>query len=224
METFPGGKGRSYPHLINLMPPHKVYIEPYLGSGAVVRNKRICDRTIVGDLDSKHIQRIESDLSNTQVFHTDAIELLRSQQLCQETLVYCDPPYVLATRRKSKLYRFEYNDSQHIQLLQFLVAQRCMILISGYDNPIYNDWLARWNKVHFSAQTQTGARVETAWFNYPFPEKLHDTRYLGRNFRERQNRKRRQQRMRIKVESMCPIERADLIEWIQLNYPGEIGR
>ncbi len=39
---YPGGKGQYgvYQKIINLMPPHEVYIETHLGGGAVMRNKR----------------------------------------------------------------------------------------------------------------------------------------------------------------------------------------
>ena len=35
-----GGKGQTFQKLINLMPPHDVYIETHLGGGAVIRNKK----------------------------------------------------------------------------------------------------------------------------------------------------------------------------------------
>ena len=36
--TYPGGKSGSgvYQQLINLMPPHKIYIEAFLGGGAIM--------------------------------------------------------------------------------------------------------------------------------------------------------------------------------------------
>ncbi len=37
---YPGGKGSSYQKIINLIPPHAVYIETHLGGGAVMRAKR----------------------------------------------------------------------------------------------------------------------------------------------------------------------------------------
>ena len=39
---YPGGKAGAgvYQTIINLMPPHDVYIEPFLGGGAVMRLKR----------------------------------------------------------------------------------------------------------------------------------------------------------------------------------------
>jgi hypothetical protein len=40
--SYPGGKqgSGSYQTIINLMPPHRVYIEPFLGGGAVLLSKR----------------------------------------------------------------------------------------------------------------------------------------------------------------------------------------
>jgi hypothetical protein len=40
--TYPGGKNGAgvYQRIINLMPPHRVYIEPFLGGAAIMRLKR----------------------------------------------------------------------------------------------------------------------------------------------------------------------------------------
>ena len=38
--TYPGGKGQCFPHIINQMPPHQVYIETHLGGGSVLANKK----------------------------------------------------------------------------------------------------------------------------------------------------------------------------------------
>lgn len=35
-----GGKGRVFRQLISLMPPHEVYIEPFLGGGSVMLHKK----------------------------------------------------------------------------------------------------------------------------------------------------------------------------------------
>src|SRR4051812_1634408 len=51
--TYPGGKSGSgvYQALINLIPPHSVYVEPFLGGGAVMRCKLPARLSIGIDLD-----------------------------------------------------------------------------------------------------------------------------------------------------------------------------
>jgi len=216
--AFPGGKGKTYQHIINLMPPHQIYIEPFLGGASVVKNKKPALKTIVADMDQKSIFNLGAEIPNLQTQKTDALDLLKTHVLCKKTLVYCDPPYVQTTRKKQKIYRYEYSNKQHENLLTYLTKQSCMVIMSGYDNQLYNDILTGWNKSQFQAQTQAGTRTETVWYNYPAPQKLHDSRYLGNNFRDRQNIKRRQERLRNKIENMHATERNILIEWLISNY------
>jgi DNA adenine methylase len=51
--TYPGGKSGSgvYQRIINLMPPHEVYIEAFLGGGAILKRKRLARLNIGIDLD-----------------------------------------------------------------------------------------------------------------------------------------------------------------------------
>jgi site-specific DNA-adenine methylase len=51
--TYPGGKGGAgvYQAIINQMPPHDVYIEPFLGAGAVMRRKRPASVNLGIDID-----------------------------------------------------------------------------------------------------------------------------------------------------------------------------
>ena len=57
--AYPGGKAGDgvYQRLISLMPPHDVYIEPFLGGGALLRRKRPARLTIGLDLDPQVIDR-----------------------------------------------------------------------------------------------------------------------------------------------------------------------
>ncbi len=54
--NYPGGKGGVYHKLINLMPPHEIYIEAYLGGEAVMRHKYSAKRNIGVEIDSEVIQ------------------------------------------------------------------------------------------------------------------------------------------------------------------------
>ena len=57
--TYPGGKNAPgvYQTIINLMPPHAVYIEPFLGSGAILRLKRPARINIGIDTDPQVIEQ-----------------------------------------------------------------------------------------------------------------------------------------------------------------------
>jgi hypothetical protein len=65
--AYPGGKSGAgvYQRIISLMPPHRVYIEPFLGGGAVLRLKRPAEINIGIDLDPEVVRRwaLPSDLT-----------------------------------------------------------------------------------------------------------------------------------------------------------------
>lgn len=60
---------------------------------------------------------------------------------------------------------FIYAD--HEELLNVLVKHQGKILLSGYNNDMYNDILQGWNKVQKHTRAEGGrARTETLWMNY----------------------------------------------------------
>ena len=46
-------------------------------------------------------------------------------------LVYSDPPYLHATRRSDRRYRYEYSDADHATLLELLTGLPCQVMVSG---------------------------------------------------------------------------------------------
>jgi hypothetical protein len=64
---YPGGKSGPgvYHRLINLMPPHYTYVEPFLGGGAVMRLKRPAPYNIGVDLDAAVIREWRSHIPET---------------------------------------------------------------------------------------------------------------------------------------------------------------
>ena len=58
-------------------------------------------------------------------------------------------------------------------LLAALLAHPGPVMLSGYDNELYNDTLKGWDKLHHKAQSECGgARTETLWLNYEPQETL----------------------------------------------------
>ncbi|WP_256897910.1 DNA adenine methylase [Pseudomonas syringae] len=216
---YPGGKGKCYQRLINLMPPHQTYIESHLGAGAVMRHKKPAARNIGIDLDPA-VQGAWSSQARDrlELVQDDATSYLSSFPYQGNELIYADPPYLTQTRRRPKIYRFEYDQTQHESLLQTLRSVPCKVMISGYDSLLYNEVLHGWRKVTFMAKTHVDLREECVWMNYAAPEELHDSRYLGDTFRERQTIARRQARLRDRVRAMDPLERNDFMRWISQAY------
>lgn len=210
---YAGGKGVSYPHLINLMPPHTRYIETHLGGGAVMRNKHPAREQIGIDIDARVIEGWqETDLC--QLIQVDAVAYLQEVQVDRNTLVYADPPYHPDTRRRARVYRHDYSADDHGRLLECLTSLNCQVMISGYPNPLYERYLSDWSVHRYNAKTHTDVREEWVWFNFDRPQILHDSRYIGGNFREREIVRRRQARLRDRIAQLPIVEQSALLNWL----------
>ena len=78
-------------------------------------------------------------------------------------LIYADPPYLLSTRSGTQ-YKHEMTDGDHIELLEKLIQHKGSVVLSGYDNDLYNDCLKGWDKHQINTTAEHGiARVETIW-------------------------------------------------------------
>ena len=88
----------------------------------------------------------------------------------ENTLHYCDPPYVSDTRDRGSDYRFEMTDEDHEDLAAFLVALKGHVVISGYDCDLYRDLYAGWRQVR-RASLADGARPreEVLWITAHSP-------------------------------------------------------
>ena len=222
MSTYPGGKNGSgvYQWIINQMPPHKIYVEPFLGGGAILRNKRPAPvASIAIDVDARAVQAFTTPIPNLRLICGDALEKLDYMQILVEptTLVYCDPPYLMSTRStKQAYYTHEFaSEEEHTFLLRILRRLPCMVMISGYASALYDHHLAGWREETFQTVNRAGKpTIEHLWCNFPVPMELHDYRYLGSTFRQRERIKRKQARWRARLAKMESQERYALLSVI----------
>lgn len=251
---YPGAKNRLAPWICGYIPEHKVYLEPYAGSLAVLFNKERSHIETVNDLDGeitnfyfvlrdkgKELKRrieltpfsrreyekayepCEDDverarrfaikcwmgfgcgnlykngfksgqqarspnpakawselpeilmqaaerLKGVQIENLPALELIKRYNT-PDVFIYLDPPYVPYTR-KGYLYKYEMSRSDHEELLEIVFKHPGKVLLSGYDNDLYNDMLRGWNKVQKSTTVERGLkRTETLWMNYDIEPK-----------------------------------------------------
>ena len=80
--------------------------------------------------------------------------------------------------------------------------------------------LADWTSTTFQAVTRSGRiATEWLWFNFPEPIALHDYRFLGRNFRERERIKRKKLRWVNRLKVMPTLERRALLAALDIASP-----
>lgn len=247
---YPGGKWRISDWILSHFPAHKVYLEPFFGSGAVLFNKapsyietvndidgnivnlfRVCRehpeelareisltpyareefkscfdlnipdpierarRTLVMFRQSfgirssyrstwRNVQRyggprcatMWNDLPETiiacaerlkevQIENTDALTLIGRYD-DPNTLIYCDPPYLQELRTRN-MYAHEMLTEDHVLLLSQIKKSRSMVIISGYDNDLYNTELQGWRTDEKVTTAQMGLhRTEKLWMNF----------------------------------------------------------
>jgi len=222
MASYPGGKAGDgvYQKIINLMPPHRTYVEPFLGGGAIMRLKKPAACSIGIDADGDVIEAWRGVIipPNLTVVHGDALEWLdlagdhvgrNGAVIARDTLIYCDPPYLMSTRRQHRqIYRCELLGADHVRLLSIVRGLPCMVMISGYWSDLYASTLHDWRSVSFQARTRGGSMAtEWVWMNFPEPLELHDYSFLGDDFRQRERIKRKTARWRRRLSEMPVLER-----------------
>jgi DNA adenine methylase len=117
------------------------------------------------------LAEVHARLRLVVVENMDAVRLI-----CREdrdgTLFYCDPPYVHETRGVRDAYAVEMTDDQHRELLETLKGCQGKVILSGYDNWMYNDALAGWHReevdmAHHTSGAKTKERkTEVLWCNF----------------------------------------------------------
>ncbi len=117
------------------------------------------------------ILRAAERLRGVQIECRPAVEVIRRFN-SPKVLIYADPPYVLHTRH-GKQYRCEMDDKDHQELLDVLMDHKGLVLLSGYDNALYNDWLKGWRREETVSYSQTASRrKEILWMNFEPEEQM----------------------------------------------------
>lgn len=115
-------------------------------------------------LPEKILQAAER-LRGVQIENRPAVELIENFNY-ENVLIYCDPPYVLDTRH-GRQYRCEMDDMDHNDLLDVLLAHSGPVLLSGYDNDLYDDRLQGWHQEETICYSQVCSRKrEVLWMNF----------------------------------------------------------
>ena len=111
------------------------------------------------------IMQAAERLRGVQIENRPALEVIKRFDY-PNVLIYADPPYVLSTRH-GKQYQHELDDKGQNDLLDVLLTHKGPVLLSGYDNELYNDRLKGWHREETICYSQVcSQKREILWMNF----------------------------------------------------------
>ena len=122
----------------------------------------------------ERLERVVERLRGIRIENRDVFDLIRLFSDRPATLIYLDPPYFM---KRGHGYIIDANNQGfHEKLVSVCNKAQCMILLSGYDNSLYQEVLTTkngWRKQKIETHTRdtTGKnfpRTETLWMNASF--------------------------------------------------------
>lgn len=225
LKNYRGNKSVNglYQFIINQIPPHEIYYELFLGSGAILRHKKQAGITYGIDCNRSVIDTWKESAPKWVTIKQDnALKIIPSiPKNSPSVFVYLDPPYYYPSRRSAKaIYNCELTNSDHEKLLSAVLKVKFNCMISSYENMLYESYLSTWRKKSFNICVHGKVAKEIIYMNYPEPTELHDYRYLGKDCWDRQRIKRKIQ-CKINTLSKLPIlEQKAIMQALNENSPG----
>jgi site-specific DNA-adenine methylase len=139
-----GGKYSHLNWLLPLLPKTTHFCEPFGGSAAVLINRE----------------------------HAPAIEVIQRYD-SEETLFYCDPPYVHDSRGDSNAYAHEMTNNDHRRLADTLHSIKGKVALSGYGGDMMDELYRDWTRIEAPVKmchSKKTPRQEILWVNYRIEE------------------------------------------------------
>jgi DNA adenine methylase len=120
------------------------------------------------------LDNIAERLLRVQIENRPAIDCIELYD-DDNTLFYCDPPYIHSTRGDSKAYGYEMSDDDHKELAQVLNKAKGYVAVSNYDCPLMDELYPsdKWTKIIGPEKTihsTKDTRSECLWVNYKVSE------------------------------------------------------
>jgi DNA adenine methylase len=111
---------------------------------------------------------IADRLLRVQIENLPAIEVIQKYD-SEDTLFYCDPPYVHQARGDRNAYAYEMSDQEHIELAEVLHKVKGKVALSGYRcelmERLYRDWFCVEAPPRICHSIKK-VRQEVLWTNY----------------------------------------------------------
>ena len=130
----------------------------------------------------ERLRQVVERLRSVRVEKMDAVELVGKYSDRPGTLIYLDPPYLMD--RQHGYTKDANTEAFHKKLLETCNAAKCMVLISGYKNPLYSKLLNKgdgWITKTLATTTRGTKgvdleRTEVFWMNEVFTRAAKNNR------------------------------------------------
>jgi len=220
--AFPNYRGNKsvsglYQMIIGLMPKHDIYVELCLGGGEILCRKKPAALNIGNDIDPlisyRWKQLYSSSICHSQeqlyFSNCDARKVIQLfERSNKKVLFYLDLPYLKETRRSTiDIYNYECRYQDHIDILNYAAGSKHYWLISHYPSELYSTMLPGWHFKELKVSVRSKIAIEKVWFNFSADIAKHDYGYHGMNFTQRQQQKRKLQRLMNRLESLSEADR-----------------
>jgi DNA adenine methylase len=119
----------------------------------------------------KNLAKIHERLQTIELWNRNVFDIIPAI-INDDTLIYLDPPYVLASRSSKKVYEHEFTNQDHEEFCELCKNSSAKIIISGYNNEIYTKSLKDWNYVekeswlHSAHAAKKKTKTEILWKNF----------------------------------------------------------
>jgi DNA adenine methylase len=127
-----------------------------------------------------HLTDFVTRLSKVQIDHRDFEQVIRAYD-GPDTCFYLDPTYHTETRRKRSCYRHEMTPADHTRLLACIVQVQGMVILSGYEHPLYQEALSAWECRHLDVACASAVDAAGRSTGERAPDALRRTECLWRN-------------------------------------------
>jgi DNA adenine methylase len=119
------------------------------------------------------LPRIVERLRTVQVLCRPALDVIRRYD-GPETLFYCDPPYLPATRAGNgrASYKVDMTEQDHRALATSLRQVKGKVILSGYPSPLYDELYDGWRVAQFDIANHAASgeskkrQTECLWMNW----------------------------------------------------------
>lgn len=116
---------------------------------------------------------IAQRLLRVQIENAAAVNVIRRYD-SEETLFYCDPPYVHQSRGDNNAYTHEMTDEHHRELAAVVHDVKGKVAVSGYRCDLMDELYGDWRRVEapekYCHSVKT-PRTEVLWINYRLEER-----------------------------------------------------